>query len=348
MKLWLVERYLASRLRIPGPLLQWALEVYVETRGRLALLWSRLAPGIPQPPARRERVIAVKSRELIATQYDLPRALFERFLGPSMKYSMALWERGATTLEEAQHAMLADLCDKAGIRDGERILDVGCGFGSFAGYVLQRFPRATVHGLNLSAVQCRYINDRRSERGHPLNTPRFGLIQADFNTVELVERYDRIVSIGFFEHVTNLEGALKKLHGWLHPEGRVLLHYIVFRRPLDRISERPREDPFLTSYIFPGGAIWFEQELLAHQRHLRVEAQWFLNGSNYRRTLEAWLANFWHNLDRIREETAIDDRFVKLWDLYLRACVAVFAAQRGTFFGNGQYRLAPVATGRRS
>ncbi|MCZ6644950.1 MAG: class I SAM-dependent methyltransferase [SAR324 cluster bacterium] len=338
METWIAEQYIGGRIPIPASLLQSALQLYMHWYHRLDP-WYRpeaQAASAPRPS------IAARSRELIDAQYDRPRQLFENFLGTTMKYSMGYWETGAGTLEQAQAAMLDDLCEKAQIRDGQEILDVGCGFGSFAAHVLHKYPSCSVAGLNLSKVQADYILEKQREPGHPLNTDRFQLIRDDFNTVTLERRFDRVISIGFFEHVSDVGLALEKIAGLLKPGGKCLLHYIVFRKQFRIDVMRPTRDGFISKYIFPGGTIWREDELFKHQHHLRVADAWFLNGRNYRRTLESWLENFWRNMARIRAECGEDQRLIKVWDLYLRSSIAVFRTNRGNFYGNGQYLLTPA------
>ena len=338
METWIAEKYIGGRIPISAPLLQSALYLYMYWYHRLDA-WHRPAAQAASAP---RTSIAAKSRELIDAQYDRPRQLFENFLGPTMKYSMGLWETGAGTLEQAQAAMLDDLCEKAQIRDGQEILDVGCGFGSFAAHVLHKYRSCSVAGLNLSDVQADYMLEKGAEPGHPLHTDRFQLIRDDFNTVTLERRFDRVVSIGFFEHVSDLGLALEKIAGLLKPDGKCLLHYIVFRKPFRTDIKRPTEDGFISRYIFPGGTFWREDELFKHQDHLRVVDTWILNGCNYRRTLECWLENFWRNVAQIRAACGEDRRFIKIWDLYLRSSIAVFRANRGNFYGNGQYLLTPA------
>jgi cyclopropane-fatty-acyl-phospholipid synthase len=279
----------------------------------------------------------------MSIHYDLPRGRFESLLGDSMKYSMGLWEQGAERLEEAEEAMLADLCHKAKIEDGHTILDIGCGFGSFASHALRAYPKSKVYGLTLSRVQAEYIRDKQAEAGHPLNTDRFYLIQDDLNTATFPIPFDRIISIGVFEHVSNLAKGLEKVRGFLKPDGACLLHYIVYFRALfSMVGEDPLQNPFIAKHIFPGGRIWSEQELYKYPHHLRVEQDWRLNGSNYRRTLECWLRNLNRNWDKIKATTGLNDHVLKLWDFYFRGCVSVFRYHGGRYYGNAQYLLRPA------
>lgn len=334
----IVEGYIENRLSVPDGVLQWLLNTYVDLYHRLDRLIGRPTTIVPEVTEE----IAARSRELMEAHYDMPLSLFENFLGETMKYSMALWERGAADLDAAQRDMMDDLCDKAGMADGMTLLDIGCGFGSFAVHVLRRFPQAQVHGLTLSRTQADYIRARQAEPGHPLNTPNFTLTEGDFNDASFGQPFDRIVSIGVFEHISNLDRALEKVRSFIKPDGRCLLHYIVYRPPKGREAE-PRQDPFVDRYIFPGGRVWAEPELYRHQGHFSIESSWYMNGSNYRRTLEAWLDNFRRNLPAIEASGDVEPRKLRLWRFYLQACIATFNLFRGTYYGNAQYLLLPRA-----
>lgn len=337
MEFWLAEKYLSSNLKLQGDLFQTLLNLYTETYHRLGVWRAKGAAA----PIGESAALAEHSDELMALHYNLPAALFTHFLGPTMKYSMGLWSPGVTTLEQAQRAMMDDLCDKGELVDGQRILDLGCGFGSFAVHLLRRFPNVQVTGLTLSQTQVDTIRQRSAEPGNPLGSNRFTLVQGDFNDVAFDEKFDRVLSIGVFEHVTNMPGALERVCSFLDPDGLALLHYIVYRRPLNRMRGG-KGKKLIGHYIFPGGKTWFDEEIFKYSDQLQVLRNWYLNGQNYRKTLECWLANFNANLPAIRQETVLQERQLKLWDLYFRVCISVFNSNRGNFYGNGQYLLKPV------
>jgi cyclopropane-fatty-acyl-phospholipid synthase len=285
--------------------------------------------------------IAIRSSELMEAHYNMPLEMFTHFLGGTLKYSMGLWEAEPADLDAAQLAMMDDLCRKADFRDGMQVLDIGCGFGSLAAFVLRNYPHSKVTGLTLSRTQADYIRARQNEAGHPFSEHRFSLIEADFNDVSFDHPFDRVVSLGVFEHISNMGRALEKIRDFIAGDGLMFLHYIIYR-PLTGEAELPRFDPFMDRYIFPGGRIYAYQEIFRHQRHFRVLKDWFINGNNYRRTVQAWLDDFRRNLAGIRRSTGLDDRTLRLWELYLRACVAYFGVRGGIYNGNGQYLLKPV------
>ncbi len=339
MAYWLMSKYVDSKYRIPGFVLQPLLNGWISLNH---FIYEVGGLESKRDVAEETEEIAEQSSQLMSIHYDMPLALFENFLGGSMKYSMGLWERGAETLEEAQQAMLEDLCEKAEIKDGHTILDIGCGFGSFAAHALGAYPNSKVYALTLSKVQAAYIRAKQAEPGHTLHSDRFYLVEDDFNTVVFSRPFHRIVSIGLFEHVSNLALALEKVRNLMKPEGRCLLHYIVYFSPLERMTaRRPMQDPFFVRNIFPGGRIWSAEELAKHRNHLRIENSRRLNGANYRRTVECWAANLHRNWHRIKAASGLDDQKLKTWDLYLRICVGVFKTGGGTYYGNAQYLLRP-------
>ncbi len=291
---------------------------------------------------RESEQLAEGSRELMKIQYDLPTRLFQLMLGDSPnfypKYTMALWERGATCLEEAQRQMLDDVFAKVGVQDGDRILDLGCGWGASCNYLLSQFPNCRVTGLNLSGRQCDYLRAKQQDSTSALSSGRFTLCEEDFNQAHFDQPFDKILAIGLFEHVGNLTQSFAKLASLLKPEGRVFIHFISSHLPYSSYS------PFLNRYIFPRMRIWSYDEVPQHREHLVTRAQWYLNGANYAKTLQGWLANFdAHQKEISRLDVGMDyAKFRRIWRLYLILCIAYFDMDGGRLLGNAQYLLEPA------
>ncbi|MCZ6533686.1 MAG: class I SAM-dependent methyltransferase [SAR324 cluster bacterium] len=332
---WIIENYLDGRLPMPGLVLQGLLKGLVEANFRFAKTYDELPlewSGAVGP-------IVEHSKDLMQIHYDKPAVLFENFLGPSMKYTMALYENGARDLEQAQETMLEDLCRKIGLQDGDNVLDIACGFGSLSAYILRNYPSCKVTALNLSQVQYDWISARQSEPGQPFHTDRFRIVKEDFSKSKFDRQFDRIMVIGLFEHIRNIKVALEKIAQFLKPDGKVILHFIAYNNIIRQMAD-VSEDLFFNKYIFPGGRFWYFKELPRYQQHLKLEDSWFLNGNNYKRTLQAWRKNFWRNIESVRKHPNIDERFIRTWDLYLRFCIATFGAQGGRNVGNGQYLMS--------
>ena len=337
IKVRVAERYFSSRIPLPGFLVQFLLNSYVNGRNLLDRATGRLTTIKLEPGGE----IAEKSAELMRVHYDLPLRLFANILGGTMKYSTALWDRGVESLDEAQELMMRTVIRRARIEDGHSVLDLGCGFGSLCRQILKDLPGCRIHGLTMSKTQANYIRQMMKREGNPLNTQRFQLIEGDMNNVRIGRRFDRIVSLGVFEHVANLSKALEKMRNHMREGGYSFHHFIVYRSHLKE-NAPPRLDSFIGRYVFPGNRIWSYGEMEKHQGHFALEREWFLNGKNYKRTLQAWLRNFLNNRERIREETDLNERFMKLWEIYLRSCISTFRVGGGRYYGNGQYLLRPL------
>ncbi|WOO41534.1 SAM-dependent methyltransferase [Rubellicoccus peritrichatus] len=330
----LVKSYLGNRLSLPGPLLQLLLNSYVFGAEK----WHQYR-GTEFPAPEASDAIADETERLMQLHYDMPRGLFEGFLGKTMKYSMGLWGQSIHELDKAQETMLADVCKKARIGGPRRILDIGCGFGSFCSYVLKNYPEARITGLTLSKTQADYIREKQQEHVHPLSSDRFQLVQADFANWQTEETFDRIISIGVMEHIANLVRANQKIASMLTPDGFVFHHYITYR-PYRKDQQRPRQNGFINQCIFPGGRNRAFSEQVNHPEPFELISKWFMKGTNYRQTVEAWLNNFQKNRKRIAVETGLDRSTLKLWDFYLRCSISIFKLNAGKTYGNGQYLLA--------
>ncbi len=283
--------------------------------------------------------LAESSHELMKVQYDLPEELFDLMLRENEpiypKYSMALWEKGASDILEAQRHMLDDVIEKLDIKDGDEILDLGCGFGACCNYILAKFPNVKVTGLNLSHIQCEYMRKKMQDPQSLLSSDRFTLIEQDFNEAIFETKFDKIISIGVFEHIGNLTKALEKIASFLQDNGRVFIHIISIRLAHNMY------DPFINKYIFPRARIWHYDQIPLRDRQLKTVDRWYMNGCNYAKTLRSWLKNFDANQDKIKTLNYGMDyaRFRRMWRLYLLLCIAYFDACNGEVLGNGQYLL---------
>jgi cyclopropane-fatty-acyl-phospholipid synthase len=283
--------------------------------------------------------LAEGSRELMKIQYDLPQGMLNRMLGDGdliyPKYSMGLWERGALNLEQSQMHMIDDMIEKLGIRDGDSILDFGCGWGCVPNYILSRFPNCRFTGLNLSHQQCEYMRRKMQDPKSYLSSGRFTLVEGDLNSTQFDEQFDKILSVGVFCHVGNLTGSFRKLASFLKPGGKFFLHIITVRTPNNVSSV------YTHKYIFPHGRYWSFDSVPTYNRDLRTVERWYLNGMNYSRTLTRWLENFDASYPLVKDlDYGIDPaKFRRIWRLYLLWFVSNFASCDGEINGNGQFLM---------
>jgi len=283
--------------------------------------------------------LAEGSRDLMKIQYDLPQVMLNTMLGNGKliypKYSMGLWEKGASNLEQSQMHMIDDVIEKLEIKDGDNILDFGCGWGCVPNYILSKFPNVRFTGLNLSHEQCEYMRDKMQDPESYLSSGRFTLHEGDLNDARFEEKFDKILSIGVFCHVGNLTKTFQKLASFLKDNGKVFIHIITVRIPNNMSSV------YTHKYIFPHGRYWNNDAVPSHNQHLKTIERWYINGSNYSKTLANWLHNFDENQASIKDLNYGMDyaKFRRIWRFYLIWFIANFASCDGEYNGNGQYLM---------
>jgi cyclopropane-fatty-acyl-phospholipid synthase len=283
--------------------------------------------------------LAEGSRELMKIQYDLPQAMLNTMLGDWKliypKYSMGLWEKGALNLEQSQMQMIDDVIEKLDIKDGDNILDFGCGWACVPNYILSKFPNVKFTGLNLSHEQCEYIRRKMQDPESYLSSDRFTLYEGDLNNANFQTKFHKILSIGVFEHVGNLTEGFKKLASFLKDDGKVLIHIITVRIPNNMSSV------YTHKYIFPHGRYWNYDAVPSHKEDLKTIQRWYLNGSNYSKTLTNWLQKFDDNQATIKTLNYGMDyaKFRRIWRFYLIWFIRNFASCDGEYNGNGQFLM---------
>ena len=283
--------------------------------------------------------IAESSKELMEIQYDRPQTLLNHMLGDwepiYPKYSMGLWEMGAQSLEESQRHHIDQLIERLEIKDGDHILDFGCGWGCVANYILSKFPNVRMTGLNLSHLQCEYMRQKMKDARSHLSSGRFQLVEGDLNEVVFLEKFDKIISVGVLCHVGNLTALFQKLASLIKNDGKVLIHIITVKIPNNMSSG------FTHKYIFPHGRYWNHDAIPGCNRDLKTIKRWYINGNNYHKTLKEWLARFDASQDLVRNlDYGMDyARFRRLWRFYLLMLGTIFATCDGEYNGNGNYLL---------
>ena len=283
--------------------------------------------------------LAEGSKDLMKIQYDLPQGMLNRMLGDSTriypKYSMGLWEKGAGDLEQSQMHMIDDMIEKLEIRDGDNILDFGCGWGSVSNYILSKFPNCRFTGLNLSHEQCEYMRRKMQDPDSHLSSGRFTLVESDLNETQFEEKFDKILSVGVFCHVGNLTRSFRKLASFMKPGGKFFLHIITVRTP-NNVSSA-----YTHKYIFPHGRYWSFDSIPTYDKDFRTIDRWYLNGVNYAQTLTRWLENFDESYPDVKDlDYGIEfAKFRRIWRFYLMWFVANFSSCEGEINGNGQFLM---------
>ena len=272
--------------------------------------------------------------------YELPAEFLGLILGPRRKYSGCLWERPEGTLAQAEEAMLSLSCERAGIEDGMRVLDLGCGWGSLSLWLAERYPAGTVLGVSNSHSQREWILGEAARRG----LSNLSVVTADVNEFAPDGVFDRVMSIEMFEHMRNWRELLRRISTWLEPEdGRAFIH-VFSHRTLPYLFQ----GTWASARFFTAGLMPSHDLLLHFQEDMVVREQWAIPGTHYARTLRAWLAR----LDASAEE-AVEllrrsgrtrgeaRRLMATWRLFLLSTQVIWGYRGGDRWLVSHYLLQP-------
>jgi cyclopropane-fatty-acyl-phospholipid synthase len=251
-----------------------------------------------------------RARIIAARHYDLGNDLFFSFLDPNRQYSCGYFQE-TDDLDQAQQNKMEMICRKLNLTASDRVLDIGCGWGGLAKYAAERIG-CTVTGVNISREQL------RSARELCQDLPvRFE--DRDYRAIE--GRFDKIVSVGMFEHVgrKNYRTFMRTVHRCLRDDGIFLLHTIGGN------SSRTGCDPWMTRYIFPNGMLPSIAQIARAAERLFVIEDWHNLGPHYDQTLMAWHAKFLAAWPRLKN--TYDARFKRMWEYYLLSCAGAFRAR---------------------
>ena len=275
--------------------------------------------------------------------YELPPELFAQLLGPHRKYSCCLWEAGTTGLEAAEAAALEETVRHADLRDGQRVLELGCGWGSLTLWMARRHPGSRITAISNSAPQRAWVMAEAARRG---------LGNVDVRTVDandLVPEgpFDRVVSVEMFEHLRNWEEMLRRVARALAPDGRVFLHVFCHRAAAYAFTTDRPED-WMGRRFFTGGMMPCRDLLHRLELLFDVEEEWIWSGEHYRRTAEAWLERLDGRGDAVRRILSAlvgegeAPREVQRWRMFFMACAELFGLRGGTEWMVLHARLRPA------
>jgi cyclopropane-fatty-acyl-phospholipid synthase len=285
--------------------------------------------------------IAIATDAANRQHYELPPALFVAMLGPRLKYSCCLFERDDATLAEAEIAALDETIAHGDLADGQAILEWGCGWGSLTLRMAERFPNARILAVTNSGPQREFVLARAAERG----LANVAVERADMNAFVSPSRFDRLVSVEMFEHMSNWRALLARARDALTPQGRLFLHVFTHRSRSYRFDPLDPTD-WIARHFFTGGVMPARDLPHRFDDLFQVEGEWRWSGTHYRRTAAEWLKNF----DASREIEAIlratyaaeAPLWRRRWRLFLLATMGLFGHSNGRDWGVGHYRLAPV------
>ncbi|XP_052694604.1 uncharacterized protein LOC128172908 [Crassostrea angulata] len=286
--------------------------------------------------------VAIETDKANEQHYEVPTEFFKTVLGPRLKYSGCVWNDKVQNLAEAEEVTLQLYCERAKIEDGQTVMDLGCGWGSFGLFVLQNYPKCHVTCVSNSNTQRHHIESEGLRLGV---SNRLQCITADANEFTTNKRFDRIVSIEMFEHMKNYSVLFQRVSSWLKPAGQLFIQVLCHRHFPYSFDTKPGSDTeWMAKNFFTGGTMPSVDLFHYFQRDVYLEDEWLINGCHYSKTLEAWLALMDRQMDKVKKIFTQTygqeaDKQIFNWRLFFIFCSEVFGYNGGNEWHIAQYRF---------
>ena len=328
---------LAERRLLPDSLIRYGIRKLVRqrleqeqrdlpTRKRDLLDLLRLSP------------LAVETAAANEQHYELPPEFFKIALGQHLKYSCCFWPEDTRTLDQSEKAALDQIAERAQLADGQRILELGCGWGSFSLWAAAQFPNSRITAVSNSSGQRGFIEEQARQRG----IRNLEVITCDINKFDTTSTFDRIVSVEMFEHLRNYQTLFAKIADWLVPGGKLFVH-VFTHKDVAYLFEDKEQDDWMSRYFFTGGIMPSRDLLPQFAGSLTLAEQWHLSGIHYQKTAEAWLENMDRNRPQVLDvfERCYGKRDAKLWEqrwrIFMMSCAELFGFRNGEEWGVSHY-----------
>jgi len=284
--------------------------------------------------------IALNTQDANDQHYEVPEKFYGLVLGKHRKYSCGYWVEG-DNLDSSEERMLELTTQRAELKDHQKILELGCGWGSLSLYVASKYPNSQITGVSNSHSQKQYILGQAKERG----LKNLNIITCDMNDFSTTEKYDRVVSVEMFEHMRNWEKLLSKVDSFLDTEGKLFIHIFVHHKTPYLFEVKDQSD-WMSKYFFTGGMMPSFDLLDHYKNHFDMANKWVVNGQHYAKTALAWL----HNIDH-HEEEVLDiftkhygseknaKKWMQYWRIFFMACEELWNFKDGNEWYVAHYLL---------
>jgi cyclopropane-fatty-acyl-phospholipid synthase len=275
--------------------------------------------------------IAVKTKDANEQHYEVPTEFYQYVMGKHMKYSCCFFETGKEDLTTAEAAMLELTTERAQLKDGDDILELGCGWGSLTLFMAAKYPNAKITAVSNSKTQKEHIDNQAKERG--LNN--ITIITCDMNDFTIDSKFDRIVSIEMFEHMRNYQQLLNRVSGFLKDKGTLFIHIFVHKNS-PYLFEVKDESDWMSKYFFSGGQMPSDHLFYYFNDDMKVTNHWRVSGMHYSHTAERWLENQDKNKKEIMNifnKHYGKDEAVKWWSywrVFWMSCSELWKYRNGT------------------
>ena len=282
--------------------------------------------------------IALVPEKANEQHYEVPPRLFELVLGNKLKYSSGFWPEGVSSLDQSESAMLDLTSERAGLIDGQDILELGCGWGSLTLYMAEHFPKSKITAVSNSNDQRQFIE----ERCRQLKLVNVRVITADMNDFEAEGLFDRVVSIEMFEHMRNYEKLLGRVNTWLKKEGKLFVHIFSHQKVAYPFEDNDDAD-WMAREFFSGGQMPSHRLLMSFPDQMKIEKDWRVSGTHYEKTSLAWLQKMDKNkaevLELFKKTYGENDAksWFQRWRIFFMSCEVLFGFGRGSEWGVSHY-----------
>jgi len=274
--------------------------------------------------------IAINTQEANEQHYEVPTEFYTYCLGKHLKYSSGYWNPGVTDIDTSEKDMLELTCQRAELRDGQQVLELGCGWGSLSLFMAAKYPGSTFTVLSNSRTQKLHIDEQAKLRG----ISNLTVITNNINEFKLNQTFDRVVSVEMFEHMRNYQTLMKLVADMLKPDGKLFVHIFTHKEVAYKF-EVVDETDWMSKYFFTGGIMPSDDLLLYFNEQLCIEKHWHVSGIHYSKTSEAWLSNMDRHKAEIMplfEKTYGKEQAVKwwvYWRLFYMACAELWGYNNG-------------------
>jgi cyclopropane-fatty-acyl-phospholipid synthase len=274
--------------------------------------------------------IAIATRDANEQHYEVPTEFYKLCIGKRLKYSGGLWDKNADTLDKSEEAMLQLSCDRAELKNGHEVLDLGCGWGSLSLYIAEKYPKCKITAVSNSKTQKEFIDSVCKEKGFK----NLQVITADMNVFTTKKKFDRLMSVEMLEHMKNYEILFEKFSSFMKEDALFFVHIFTHKTYAYAFEARDESD-WMAKYFFTGGQMPSDDLFHYFQKDLTLKNHWIVNGTHYQKTSEAWLAKMDENKEEIMpifENTYGKENAVKwwvYWRVFYMACAELWGFRGG-------------------
>jgi cyclopropane-fatty-acyl-phospholipid synthase len=274
--------------------------------------------------------IAIETQAANEQHYEVPTAFYQYCLGKHLKYSSGYWNEGVTDIDTSEKDMLELTCERADLQNGQKVLELGCGWGSLSLFMAAKFPQSTFTVVSNSRTQKIYIDTEAQLR----SIRNLRVITANINDFKPEAGYDRVVSVEMFEHMRNYEKLMALVASALKPDGKLFVHIFTHKEYAYKFEVKDESD-WMSKYFFTGGIMPSDDLLLYFNEQLHIEKHWQVSGTHYNKTSEAWLKNMDAHKAQIMplfESTYGQKDAVKwwvYWRIFFMACAELWGYNQG-------------------